>query len=149
MGREEESCAHPCCSEWPATCLTLFHSGSTSALLDLSGLDLPPSGTTYPATPTHPGSQSSAEQPSASVSLLDDELMSLGKDEDSAGHSAGDSAGQPAGTSILCSTGRPAQAMAEQRGLPIVAEAVPQETKNKISLADRRAGQLWLLGRTG
>ncbi|XP_005354283.1 ADP-ribosylation factor-binding protein GGA1 [Microtus ochrogaster] len=52
--------------------------GSTSALLDLSGLDLPPSGTTYPTTPTHPGNQSSPEQPSASVSLLDDELMSLG-----------------------------------------------------------------------
>lgn len=52
--------------------------GSTSALLDLSGLDLPPSGTTFPATPTHPGNQSSPEQPSASVSLLDDELMSLG-----------------------------------------------------------------------
>ncbi|XP_051015898.1 ADP-ribosylation factor-binding protein GGA1 isoform X2 [Acomys russatus] len=52
--------------------------GSTSALLDLSGLDLPPSGTTYPATPTHPGNQSSPKQPSASVSLLDDELMSLG-----------------------------------------------------------------------
>ncbi|XP_034372157.1 ADP-ribosylation factor-binding protein GGA1 [Arvicanthis niloticus] len=52
--------------------------GSTSALLDLSGLDLPPSGTTYPATPTRPGNQNSPEQPSASVSLLDDELMSLG-----------------------------------------------------------------------
>ncbi|XP_005379270.1 PREDICTED: ADP-ribosylation factor-binding protein GGA1 isoform X2 [Chinchilla lanigera] len=52
--------------------------GSTSALLDLSGLDLPPAGTTYPAMPTHPGSQASPEQPSASVSLLDDELMSLG-----------------------------------------------------------------------
>ncbi|KAL1767206.1 ADP-ribosylation factor-binding protein GGA1 isoform X1 [Sigmodon hispidus] len=52
--------------------------GSTSALLDLSGLDLPSSGTTYPATPAHPGDQSSPEQPSASVSLLDDELMSLG-----------------------------------------------------------------------
>ncbi|XP_029410975.1 ADP-ribosylation factor-binding protein GGA1 isoform X2 [Nannospalax galili] len=52
--------------------------GSTSALLDLSGLDLPPSGTTYPAIPTRPGNQASPEQPSASVSLLDDELMSLG-----------------------------------------------------------------------
>uniref|UniRef100_A0A8C5KJX6 Golgi associated, gamma adaptin ear containing, ARF binding protein 1 n=1 Tax=Jaculus jaculus TaxID=51337 RepID=A0A8C5KJX6_JACJA len=52
--------------------------GSTSALLDLSGLDLPPAGTTYPATPTHPGSQASPEQPSTSMSLLDDELMSLG-----------------------------------------------------------------------
>ncbi|ELV11717.1 ADP-ribosylation factor-binding protein GGA1 [Tupaia chinensis] len=52
--------------------------GSTSALLDLSGLDLPPAGTTYPAMPTHTGSQASPEQPSASVSLLDDELMSLG-----------------------------------------------------------------------
>ncbi|CAK6443903.1 unnamed protein product [Pipistrellus nathusii] len=52
--------------------------GSTSALLDLSGLDLPPSGTTYPAVPTCPVTQASPEQPSASVSLLDDELMSLG-----------------------------------------------------------------------
>uniref|UniRef100_A0A8C6E3P3 Golgi associated, gamma adaptin ear containing, ARF binding protein 1 n=1 Tax=Moschus moschiferus TaxID=68415 RepID=A0A8C6E3P3_MOSMO len=52
--------------------------GSTSALLDLSGLDLPPTGTTYPAVPTHPGDQANPEQPSASVSLLDDELMSLG-----------------------------------------------------------------------
>ncbi|XP_075409652.1 ADP-ribosylation factor-binding protein GGA1 isoform X2 [Tenrec ecaudatus] len=52
--------------------------GSTSALLDLSGLDLPPAGTTYPAAPTGPGSQASPEQPSASLSLLDDELMSLG-----------------------------------------------------------------------
>ncbi|MBZ3872485.1 ADP-ribosylation factor-binding protein GGA1 [Sciurus carolinensis] len=51
--------------------------GSTSALLDLSGLDLPPVGTTYPAMPTHPGDQTSPEQLSASVSLLDDELMSL------------------------------------------------------------------------
>ncbi|XP_057413072.1 ADP-ribosylation factor-binding protein GGA1 isoform X3 [Balaenoptera acutorostrata] len=52
--------------------------GSTSALLDLSGLDLPPVGTTDPATPTCPGDQASLEQPSTSVSLLDDELMSLG-----------------------------------------------------------------------
>ncbi|MBV98035.1 ADP-ribosylation factor-binding protein GGA1, partial [Eschrichtius robustus] len=53
--------------------------GSTSALLDLSGLDLPPVGTTDPATPTCPGDQASLEQPSTSVSLLDDELMSLGQ----------------------------------------------------------------------
>ncbi|XP_023574748.1 ADP-ribosylation factor-binding protein GGA1 isoform X2 [Octodon degus] len=52
--------------------------GSTSALLDLSGLDLPPAGTNYPAVPTHPGNQASPERSSASVSLLDDELMSLG-----------------------------------------------------------------------
>uniref|UniRef100_A0A2K6CHL8 Golgi associated, gamma adaptin ear containing, ARF binding protein 1 n=1 Tax=Macaca nemestrina TaxID=9545 RepID=A0A2K6CHL8_MACNE len=52
--------------------------GSTSALLDLSGLDLPPAATTYPAMPTRPGEQASPKQPSASVSLLDDELMSLG-----------------------------------------------------------------------
>ncbi|XP_064139637.1 ADP-ribosylation factor-binding protein GGA1 isoform X2 [Loxodonta africana] len=52
--------------------------GSTSALLDLSGLDLPPAGTTYPAMPTCPSNQASPEQPSASISLLDDELMSLG-----------------------------------------------------------------------
>ncbi|KAM7113988.1 ADP-ribosylation factor-binding protein GGA1 isoform 3-T3 [Molossus nigricans] len=35
-------------------------------------------GTTYPAMPTCPGDRASAEQPSTSVSLLDDELMSLG-----------------------------------------------------------------------
>ncbi|XP_019520213.1 PREDICTED: ADP-ribosylation factor-binding protein GGA1 isoform X1 [Hipposideros armiger] len=52
--------------------------GSTSALLDLSGLDLPPAGTSYPAMPTCLGDQASPEQPSTSVSLLDDELMSLG-----------------------------------------------------------------------
>ncbi|XP_040090455.1 ADP-ribosylation factor-binding protein GGA1 [Oryx dammah] len=52
--------------------------GSTSALLDLSGLDLPPTGTTYAAVPTCPGDQAGPEQPSTSVSLLDDELMSLG-----------------------------------------------------------------------
>ncbi|XP_010958640.1 ADP-ribosylation factor-binding protein GGA1 isoform X2 [Camelus dromedarius] len=52
--------------------------GSTSALLDLSGLDLPPASTTCPAMPTCPGDQASPEQPSTSVSLLDDELMSLG-----------------------------------------------------------------------
>ncbi|XP_058597333.1 ADP-ribosylation factor-binding protein GGA1 isoform X1 [Neofelis nebulosa] len=52
--------------------------GSTSALLDLSGLDLPPAGTTYPVMPTRPGDLASPEQPSTSVSLLDDELMSLG-----------------------------------------------------------------------
>lgn len=52
--------------------------GSTSALLDLSGLDLPPAGATPLAPPPGPGSQASPEQLSASVSLLDDELMSLG-----------------------------------------------------------------------
>uniref|UniRef100_A0AAA9TRM4 Golgi associated, gamma adaptin ear containing, ARF binding protein 1 n=1 Tax=Bos taurus TaxID=9913 RepID=A0AAA9TRM4_BOVIN len=35
-------------------------------------------GATYPAVPTRPGDQASPEQPSTSVSLLDDELMSLG-----------------------------------------------------------------------
>lgn len=54
--------------------------GSTSALLDLSGLDLPPAGTTYPAMPTCPADPASPEQPSTSVSLLDDELMSLGEE---------------------------------------------------------------------
>ncbi|XP_004675731.1 PREDICTED: ADP-ribosylation factor-binding protein GGA1 [Condylura cristata] len=52
--------------------------GSSSALLDLSGLDLPPPGTTYPPMTTHHGDQASPEQLSTSVSLLDDELMSLG-----------------------------------------------------------------------
>ncbi|XP_055993553.1 ADP-ribosylation factor-binding protein GGA1 [Sorex fumeus] len=52
--------------------------GSSSALLDLSGLDLPPAGTPCPAVPTRSSDPSSPEQPSASVSLLDDELMALG-----------------------------------------------------------------------
>ncbi|KAM3832848.1 ADP-ribosylation factor-binding protein GGA1 [Vipera latastei] len=50
--------------------------GSTSALLDLSGLDMPPA---YPAVPTFSGSSSATvPEQSSSVSLLDDELMSLG-----------------------------------------------------------------------
>lgn len=57
-----------------------FPPGSTSALLDLSGLDLPPAGTAYPAMPTRPADPASPEQPSTSVSLLDDELMSLGEE---------------------------------------------------------------------
>lgn len=93
-----------------------FHSGSTSALLDLSGLDLPPSGTTYPATPTHPGNQSSPEQPSASVSLLDDELMSLGKEEGSTGEEGRgrSSLWAPA----LLSTGKLVEAMGQSTCLP-------------------------------
>lgn len=83
MGAGTAAPQPPCenLSVLPRTCLTLLsHPGSTSALLDLSGLDLPPSGTTYPAVPTCPVTQGSPEQPSASVSLLDDELMSLGED---------------------------------------------------------------------
>ncbi|KAI6079437.1 ADP-ribosylation factor-binding protein GGA1 [Aix galericulata] len=53
--------------------------GSTSALLDLSGLDLPATGPSYPAVPTLPGgSAAPAPDQAGSVSLLDDELMSLG-----------------------------------------------------------------------
>ncbi|XP_067998491.1 ADP-ribosylation factor-binding protein GGA1 isoform X1 [Melanerpes formicivorus] len=52
---------------------------STSALLDLSGLDLPAAGPSYPALPTLSGG-SAVPMPdqAGSVSLLDDELMSLG-----------------------------------------------------------------------
>uniref|UniRef100_A0A6I8PDJ7 Golgi associated, gamma adaptin ear containing, ARF binding protein 1 n=1 Tax=Ornithorhynchus anatinus TaxID=9258 RepID=A0A6I8PDJ7_ORNAN len=52
--------------------------GSTSALLDLSGLDLdpPPTAPTYPALPNLAGGHH--ELP-GSLSLLDDELMSLGE----------------------------------------------------------------------
>ncbi|XP_032077163.1 ADP-ribosylation factor-binding protein GGA1 [Thamnophis elegans] len=50
--------------------------GSTSALLDLSGLDMSPA---YPAVPTFSCSSSATvPEQSGSVSLLDDELMSLG-----------------------------------------------------------------------
>ncbi|KFO81691.1 ADP-ribosylation factor-binding protein GGA1, partial [Cuculus canorus] len=53
--------------------------GSTSALLDLSGLDLPATGPSYPALPTlSRGSAVPVPDQAGSVSLLDDELMSLG-----------------------------------------------------------------------
>ncbi|XP_010291667.1 PREDICTED: ADP-ribosylation factor-binding protein GGA1 isoform X3 [Phaethon lepturus] len=69
--------------------------GSTSALLDLSGLDLPATGPSYPALPTLSGG-SAVPMPdqAGSVSLLDDELMSLGLN-DPAPHPAqvGDSSG--------------------------------------------------------
>ncbi|KFW05427.1 ADP-ribosylation factor-binding protein GGA1, partial [Fulmarus glacialis] len=53
--------------------------GSTSALLDLSGLDLPATGPSYPALPTlSGGSAVPVPDQTGSVSLLDDELMSLG-----------------------------------------------------------------------
>ncbi|NWS38131.1 GGA1 protein, partial [Probosciger aterrimus] len=69
--------------------------GSTSALLDLSGLDLPATGPSYPALPTLSGG-SAVPMPDngGSVSLLDDELMSLGLN-DPAPHpaQAGDSSG--------------------------------------------------------
>uniref|UniRef100_A0A5F8GSK4 Golgi associated, gamma adaptin ear containing, ARF binding protein 1 n=1 Tax=Monodelphis domestica TaxID=13616 RepID=A0A5F8GSK4_MONDO len=51
--------------------------GSTSALLDLSGLDMPPAGSASPALPSLASGLARPEQPT-SVSLLDDELMSLG-----------------------------------------------------------------------
>ncbi|XP_078003387.1 ADP-ribosylation factor-binding protein GGA1 isoform X2 [Phascolarctos cinereus] len=51
--------------------------GSTSALLDLSGLDMPPAGSASPALPSLASGLARPEQPT-SLSLLDDELMSLG-----------------------------------------------------------------------
>ncbi|NWT67756.1 GGA1 protein, partial [Prunella himalayana] len=53
--------------------------GSTSALLDLSGLDLPATCPSYPTLPTlSGGSAVPVPDQAGSVSLLDDELMSLG-----------------------------------------------------------------------
>ncbi|NXX47772.1 GGA1 protein, partial [Tricholaema leucomelas] len=53
--------------------------GSTSALLDLSGLDLPAAGPSYPALPTLSGGTAvPIPDQAVSLSLLDDELMSLG-----------------------------------------------------------------------
>ncbi|NWS33680.1 GGA1 protein, partial [Polioptila caerulea] len=53
--------------------------GSTSALLDLSGLELPATCPSYPALPTlSGGSAVPVPEQAGSVSLLDDELMSLG-----------------------------------------------------------------------
>uniref|UniRef100_A0A8V0YPD5 Golgi associated, gamma adaptin ear containing, ARF binding protein 1 n=1 Tax=Gallus gallus TaxID=9031 RepID=A0A8V0YPD5_CHICK len=69
--------------------------GSTSALLDLSGLELPATGPSYPALPTlSGGSAVPVPDQAGSVSLLDDELMSLGLN-DPAPHpaQAGDSSG--------------------------------------------------------
>ncbi|NXA94987.1 GGA1 protein, partial [Melanocharis versteri] len=69
--------------------------GSTSALLDLSGLELPAACPSYPALPTLSGG-SAVPMPdqAGSVSLLDDELMSLGLN-DPAPHpiQVGDSSG--------------------------------------------------------
>ncbi|NWV17575.1 GGA1 protein, partial [Origma solitaria] len=69
--------------------------GSTSALLDLSGLELPATCPSYPALPTlSGGSTVPVPDQTGSVSLLDDELMSLGLN-DPAPHpvQAGDSSG--------------------------------------------------------
>ncbi|KFV56564.1 ADP-ribosylation factor-binding protein GGA1, partial [Gavia stellata] len=69
--------------------------GSTSALLDLSGLDLPATGPSYPALPTRLGDSAvPVTDQAGSVSLLDDELMSLGLN-DPAPHpaQAGDNSG--------------------------------------------------------
>ncbi|NWU14429.1 GGA1 protein, partial [Cephalopterus ornatus] len=53
--------------------------GITSALLDLSGLELPATCPSYPALPTiSGGSAVPVPDQAGSVSLLDDELMSLG-----------------------------------------------------------------------
>ncbi|NXM05545.1 GGA1 protein, partial [Tyrannus savana] len=62
--------------------------GSTSALLDLSGLELPATCPSYPALPTvSGGSALPVPDQAGSVSLLDDELMSLGLN-DPAPHAA-------------------------------------------------------------
>uniref|UniRef100_A0A8C5SRR0 Golgi associated, gamma adaptin ear containing, ARF binding protein 1 n=1 Tax=Laticauda laticaudata TaxID=8630 RepID=A0A8C5SRR0_LATLA len=69
--------------------------GSTSALLDLSGLDMPPANPAYPAVPTFSGSSSATvPEQSSSVSLLDDELMSLGlTDQATSSVQGGDNSG--------------------------------------------------------
>ncbi|NWT53890.1 GGA1 protein, partial [Erythrocercus mccallii] len=69
--------------------------GSSSALLDLSGLELPATCPSYPALPTlSGGSVVPVPDQTGSVSLLDDELMSLGLN-DPAPHpvQTGDSSG--------------------------------------------------------
>ncbi|NXO32598.1 GGA1 protein, partial [Cisticola juncidis] len=69
--------------------------GSSSALLDLSGLELPSTCPSYPALPTlSGGSAVPMSDRTGSVSLLDDELMTLGLN-DPAPHpvQAGDSSG--------------------------------------------------------
>lgn len=70
------------------------------------------------------------------MSLLDDELMSLGKE--------GVVQGQPVGTSILISTGRPWTSSSL-----CWVKLWLRETENKVSLAEGRASQLQLPGRGG
>nr|XP_054097206.1 ADP-ribosylation factor-binding protein GGA1 isoform X2 [Callithrix jacchus] len=116
--------------------------GSTSALLDLSGLDLPPAGTTYPAMPTRPGEQASPEQPSASVSLLDDELMSLGLSDPTP--ASGSSLDGTAWNSFQSSdaTEPPAPALAQA---PSMESRLPAQTS---LLASSGLDDLDLLGKT-
>ncbi|XP_038263444.1 ADP-ribosylation factor-binding protein GGA1 isoform X1 [Dermochelys coriacea] len=91
--------------------------GSTSALLDLSGLDMPALGPSYPALPTlSGGSMLPVPDPASSVSLLDDELMSLGLNDpspqavDSSGWNSFQDSGEPSLPSIPAAPARKAEA---------------------------------------
>lgn len=66
--------------DWISFSDSFVFAGSTSALLDLSGLELPATCPSYPALPTlSGGSAVPVPDQAGSVSLLDDELMSLGE----------------------------------------------------------------------
>ncbi|XP_037737059.1 ADP-ribosylation factor-binding protein GGA1 isoform X2 [Chelonia mydas] len=91
--------------------------GSTSALLDLSGLDMPAPGPSYPALPTlSGGSMLPVPDPASSVSLLDDELMSLGLNDpspqavDSSGWNSFQDSSEPSLPSIPAAPARRAEA---------------------------------------
>ncbi|XP_073181846.1 ADP-ribosylation factor-binding protein GGA1 isoform X2 [Lepidochelys kempii] len=91
--------------------------GSTSALLDLSGLDMPAPGPSYPALPTLlGGSMLPVPDPASSVSLLDDELMSLGLNDpspqavDSSGWNSFQDSSEPSLPSIPAAPARRAEA---------------------------------------
>ncbi|CAD7677169.1 unnamed protein product [Nyctereutes procyonoides] len=114
--------------------------GSTSALLDLSGLDLPPTGTTYPGMPTRPADPASSEQPSTSVSLLDDELMSLGLSDPT----------PPPGPSLDCAGWNNFQSSdgAEPPALPRVPSTDSQLSAQTSLPASSGLDDLDLLGKT-
>lgn len=70
---------HPCTNEvlhlQPGPGIhPFFSAGSSTALLDLSGLDTSPSAPTFPEFPSQP-----TPSQELGISLLDDELMSLGE----------------------------------------------------------------------
>ncbi|NXQ25106.1 GGA1 protein, partial [Alaudala cheleensis] len=117
--------------------------GSTSALLDLSGLELPAACSSYPALPTlSGGSAVPVPDQAGSVFLLDDELMSLGLN-DPAPHpvQAADSSGWNSFQSSDCNELTPILATP-----PVKADAgasSPKPSPSSIGLDD-----LDLLGKT-
>uniref|UniRef100_H3ACH4 Golgi associated, gamma adaptin ear containing, ARF binding protein 1 n=1 Tax=Latimeria chalumnae TaxID=7897 RepID=H3ACH4_LATCH len=73
--------------------------GKPSALLDLTGLDASPVAPSYPAFPALSSQSAPPQGPGAAVSLLDDELMSLGLNDPTSSPVAASAASQPTDSS--------------------------------------------------